>query len=231
MGHLNELVKLNLLVYGGDVAENFKNNSLFFYEKYKKSDSQVQSVSIGNIKSGGFYFLHYLDDSNWMRYSPIFVADYRKFDNQVVLLAVNLNFIPMQIRARIFDKYIKESDFEKNSFLKVDYTGVYKELNSIGFAYSLMEFNLIQVKSAHRIHLDLLPRFLYSQHPKAKYDPNKLIDIWSKKIKDRDQRDAEMMKSVLSDFYDIDKDLSKQYDLLKDHIDRLHKSAKKYGGK
>ena len=230
MGHLAELVKLSLLVYGRDLADNFKNNSMFFYEKYQKSDSQVESVSLTDIKSGGFYFFHYLDDSNWIRYAPVFVAEYKKLDNQIVVLAVNLNFIPMEIRLGIFDKYIKESDFEKNSFLKVDYAGVYQELNSIGFAYSLMEFNLIQLKLAHRINLSVLPRFLYSQHPKCKYDPNKLMDIWSKKIKDRDLRNAEMMKSVLDEFYDTKKDLYGKYDLLKDHIDRLQKSAKKYGG-
>ncbi len=230
MGHLTELVKLNLLVYGKDLAENFKNNSLFFYNKYQKSDEQVESVSSANIMSGGFYFFHYLDDSNWMKYAPVFVVDYKKLDNQVVLLAINFNFIPLEIRVGIFDKYIKESDFEKNSFLKVDYAGVYQELNSLGFAYSLMEFNLIQLKFAHRIHLSVLPRFLHSQHPICKYDPNKLMDIWSKKIKDRDLRHSEMMKSVLDEFYDTKKDLYGKYDLLKGHIDRLQKSAKRYGG-
>ncbi len=225
------MVKLNLLVYGNGEVENFKNNSMFFYERYSKSDDSVKVVSKEDIMPGGFYFLHYEDDSNWMRYSPVFVADYRKFDNMIVVLAVNLNFIPLQIRVGIFDKYVTKGDFESNSLLKVSYRGVYDELNGLGFAYSLMEFNLIQVKKAHRIAVDQLPRFLWSQHPAAKYDPNKLMDIWSKKIKDRDLRHSEMLKSMLDEFYDVEKDLTQKYDLLKGHIDRLQKSAKKYGGR
>ena len=177
MGHLTELVKLNLLVYGGDEVENFKNNTLFFYQKYQKTDESVKSIRISEIKPGGFYFLHYLDDSNWIKYSPVFVVDFKKFDNQIVLFCINFNFIPLKVRVALFDPYIKEQDFtKKNFFLKVKYDAMYKELRKYGFQYSIMEYNLAQVKLVHKIELDLLPRFLYSQHPKAKYDPKKLIE-------------------------------------------------------
>ena len=35
---------------------------------------------------------------------------------------------------------------------------------------------------------NILPRFLYSAHPTNKYDPSKLYQIWSTKIKTRDKR-------------------------------------------
>jgi hypothetical protein len=231
MGILQEKVDLSLLVYGNGIADNFKNNSLFFYEKYQKSDKTVTSIAASDIKVGGFYFLHYLDDSNWMRWSPIFVADYKKFSNVVILFGVNFNFIPLEVRVSIFDKFIKEEDFEKDVPLKVDYQGVYNELLRFGFEYALMEFNLIQVKFVHRISMDMVPRFLYSQHPQNKYDPNKLMQIWNAKIGDKDKRHKEMMASMLSDFYDINGDIKAQYKLLKDHIQRIQTSIQKYGGK
>lgn len=232
MGHLAELVKLNLLVYGGNEVESFKENSLFFYQKYQKSDDSVKSIKLQDIKVGGFYFFHYLDDSNWIKYSPVFVVDFKKFDNQIVLFCINLNFIPLKVRVSIFDPYIKEEDFEKkNFFLKVKYDAMYKELKKYAFQYSIMEYNLAQVKFVHKIELDMLPRFLYSQHPMAKYDPKKLMEIWNKKVVEQDKRDKEMMNSSIDEFYDVNKEIDGKYDLLKKHIERLQKSAKKYGGK
>ena len=38
MGELLERVKLNLLVYGNGIEENFRTNSAFFADKYSKSD-------------------------------------------------------------------------------------------------------------------------------------------------------------------------------------------------
>lgn len=229
MAELLERVKLNLLVNGNGIVENFKNNSLFFYEKYNQSTPDVLAISTTDIYPGGFYFFHYLDDSNWMKYSPVFVADFKKFDDKVVLFAVNFNFMPMEIRAMLFDKFILPEDFEKNSLLKVDYNGMYNEIRKLGFEYALMEFNAIQLVRVHRIGLELLPRFLYSQHPINKYDPNKLIEIWTAKIGKRDERHKEIMTSALDDFYDVNKEISEKYNVMKDHIKRLQTSLNKYG--
>jgi hypothetical protein len=229
MAELLERVKLNLLVNGNGVVENFKNNSLFFYEKYNQSSPDVEAISVTNISPGGFYFFHYLDDSNWMKYSPVFVADFKKFDDKVILFAVNFNFIPMEIRVMLFDKFILPEDFDKNSLLKVNYNGMYEEIRKLGFEYALMEFNAIQLVRVHKISLELLPRFLYSQHPINKYDPNKLNEIWVAKIGKRDERHNELMTSALNDFYDVNSEISDKYNVMKDHIKRLQTSLTKYG--
>jgi hypothetical protein len=229
MAELLERVKLNLLVNGNGIVDNFKNNSLYFYEKYQKSDKDVQSINIKDMYPGAFYFLHYYDDSNWLKFSPIFLVDFRKFDNKVILIAVNFNFIPMEIRAQIFDNYITNDDFEKNNYLKVDYEGMYRELLKVGFEYALMEFNAAQIKIVHRIHLELLPRFLYAQHPINKYDPKKLVEIWQAKLDKREQRHKEIISSILSEYYDINKEISEKYDLMRDHIKRIQTSLTKYG--
>jgi hypothetical protein len=229
MAELLERVKLNLLYNGDGIADNFKNNSLFFYEKYRNSDKDVTTINIKDIYPGGFYFFHYKDDSNWMKYAPVFVVDFKKFDDKVILFCVNFNFIPIEIRTQLFDDYIKKDDFEKDSLLKVDFEGMYKQLLRFGFEYSLMEFNAVQLVLVHKINLELLPRFLYSQHPINKYDPKKLVQIWQAKLDKREQRHKEIISSILSDFYDVNKEISDKYDLMKNHIKRLQTSLTKYG--
>ena len=229
MGELIEKIKINNLLYGNGIAENYKNNSLYFYEKFTKSDKEVTSISVGKMQIGGFYHLHYLDDSNWMRYSPIFTADFKKFGNMIIIMGINFNFVPLEVRSTIFDKFITEDDFEKDSLLKVDYKGVYKELLKYGFEYALIEYNLKQVELVHKINMSIVPRFLYSGHPKNKYDPKKLYEIWKAKLKNKKDRDQEMSQSLISDFYKISDDIMENYDLLKNHISRIQKSVEKYG--
>ena len=229
MGELAERVKINLLVNGNGIPDNFKNNSLYFYNKYQSSTPEVTAISVGDIYPGGFYFLHYLDTSNWMQFSPIFVSDYKKFSNKIVIFAINFNFIPIEIRTLIFDKYISEQDFENDNLLKVDYKGVYDELRKLGFEYAMMEFDASRVKLVHKIQLELLPRFLYSQHPKNVYDPKKLIEIWEAKISNRDERHKEMMMASIDEFFDINNDISEKYSVLRNHVSRIRNNMKKYG--
>lgn len=229
MGALVERIKLSLLVHGNGIVENFKNNSYDLYQMYQKSSDDVKNIRIEQIQKGGFYFLHYHDQSNWMKWAPIFVADFKKFGNQVVIFAINLNFIPLEIRAGIFDKFITDEDFEKDRFLKVDLNGVYSELLRLGFEYALMEFNAIQIHTVHKISMNILPRFINSQHPQNKYDPKKLISIWEAKIDKREQRHKEMMSASIEDFYKASDDILEKYSELKDHILRIRRNAIQFG--
>lgn len=229
MGVLKETIALNLLAFGNGLADNYKNNSLFFYNKLSKSDEDVKNIPISSIVPGGFYFLHYLDDSNWMKYSPIFAVEYKKFKGLIVLLAINFNFIPIQVRGYLFDKYITQEDIDQNRPLKVDYEGVYRELFKLGFEYALVEYNLEQVKYVHNISMSMVPRFLYSGHPINKYDPEKLMQIWKAKISTKEKRHQEMLTAVLEDFYEVEKDFTQKYDQLTEHINRIQKSMEKYG--
>lgn len=232
MGHLAELVKLNLLVYGDDVVSAYANNTQHFFDKYRASDENVRNTRVGEIKPGLFYFFHYMDDSAWMRYAPVFVVDFKKFDGMVVLNCVNMNFLPLQTRVSLFDPFIREKDFDnKNFIIKSNYDNVYRELKKSRFEWSLMEFNAAQIVSAHRISMFSLPRFLYSGHPKAKYDPTKLLQIWKKKYAEQDKRDKEMMSASIDEFYDAQKEIGDKYSVLKGHIKRLRKSNRKYGSR
>lgn len=229
---LFDLTKLSLKVYGGDVADAFKNNSLYFLNLYKDSTEDFRAISNADILPGAFYFFHYTDSSNWMQYSPVFVCEWRKLKGKIIILALNMNFIPLEMRVLIFDKFITDKDFDRdknNIFLKVDYEGVYNELRKIGFEYALVEYDLSRIKLTHRVSLSLLPRFLYHQHPINKYDPNKLMQIWEAKIDARDERHKEMTIALLSDFYDISDEISEKYNALKGHIQRVKANNKKFG--
>lgn len=229
MGELLERVKLSNLVNGDGIADAYKNNSLYFYNKYQKSDLEVQAIPLSKIEAGRFNFFHYLDDSNWMKYSPVFVISIKKFENLQIIMAINFNFIPLGIRTVVFDNIIVEQNFEKDIPLKVDFNGVYQKLKSYGFEYSIVEYNLAQIKLCHSIQMDSVPRFLYAGHPKNKYDPSKLYGIWKAKIKNRDKRDAEMSSALIKDFFEASDEITKNYDVLRGHMQRLQTSLEKYG--
>lgn len=224
-------VKLSMMVFGSNQVDYYKSNTMFMLDKYSKSEDNCKSISPIDIQVGRFYHLQYLDDSNWMKYSPIFCIDYKKLNQMTVVIGINFNFIPLEIRSAIFDKYIIEKDFEDDRPLKVDFKGAYMELLRYGFEYSIVEYNLSQIKIVHSIGLDILPRFLYSSYPKNKYDPNKLMEIWTTKIKTREKRHQEITLSVLSDFYKIGDEIDQKYEVLSGHIDRLRKSFEKFGNK
>lgn len=229
MGILLEKLKLSLLVNGNGIEDNFKNNSLFFFNSYQTGSDGVENIPITNMFPGNFYFLHYYDDSNWMQYSPIFLVDFKKLEDKIILIGVNFNFIPIEIRAQLFDKFIIEEDIEKERPLKVDFVGMYSELLKIGFEYALVEYNAKQIKFVHKISLHLLPRFLYHQHPIVKYDPIKLMDIWKVKLETKEQRHKEIMLMNLSEMFKIQDEISEKYQQMGNHIKRLQKSIEKYG--
>lgn len=229
MGELLNRTGLTQLVYGAGELENFKNNSLFFLKKYSGSDQSVTNVSPASIQVGGFYHLHYMDDSNWMKYSPIFVVDFKKFSNMLMVFGVNMNFLPIEIRVSIFDNFIGKNDFEKDSLLPVNFEGIYQELRKYGFEYAIVEYNVAQIKLVHKINMAEVPRFLYSGHPVNIYDPKKLYGIWKAKISKRNERDSEMIQYLADDFTKMQEEFEGRLVTLKQHVERLKRSVNKYG--
>lgn len=229
MGILLEKVNETLKQGGGGIADNFKKNSLYFYNKYQKSDDEVQSTRVQDIQLGRFYFFHYMDDSNWVKYSPVFTVGQKKFENITILFAINLNLIPIEIRASFFDQFFVEKDLSEDRSLNVDMKGAYDELFRYGFEYSIMEYNIDQIGLVHKISMPIVPKFLYAGHPINKYDPVKLYDIWRVKIKTKYERDREMSQAIIKDFYQMSDDINENYVVLKKHIQRLQNSFSKYG--
>src|ERR1700761_1658259 len=98
MGELIERININNNRNGGGIANSYKKNTMFFFDKYSTTTKEVLNIPLIKMHEGGFYFIHYEDDSNWMKYSPIFATSFRKFENIIVMTAVNFNFIPIEVR-------------------------------------------------------------------------------------------------------------------------------------
>jgi len=225
---MGDLIKIIKQEYK-NITESYKENTMFFYNAYQKSSKEVTNINVGQMQLGAFYFLQYQDDSNWMKYSPVFTVDFKKFNDLIIVYAINFNFIPLQIRTTIFDRYITQKDLETNTLLNTTHKSVYNVLLQYGYEYALVEYNLKQIKFVHKISNSLIPKFLYSGFPKNKYDPIKLYNIWKTKLKTKEQRHKEMMLADIKDFYDIETQILNDYEALEKHIDRIRKSYEKYG--
>jgi len=222
MGELLERSKLAKLVWS-----DYKENSDYFAQKYTKSDDMVTSIPLSKIEMGRFYFFHYDDVSNWMKYSPIFTVSFKKINNLIIVFAINMNFIPIDIRVQFFDKFMIDRNFEKDLPLVVDMKAVYNELMKLKLEYAIVEYVLHNVKLAHNINMEMVPKFLFSGHPKNKYDPQVFYKIQSAKEPDRLRRHDEMSKLLLSDLIEIDTEIAEKFDVLKKHIQRVRNNIKK----
>jgi hypothetical protein len=229
MGELLERSKLGLLVNGNGLAENYNNNNLFFFDKYKSPDKEVREVKKKGLPVGRFYFLHAdrKETNNWMKWAPIFLVGEKQDGIYNILQFVNLNFIPFDERITIFDKYITEDNLDKDKALEVDFSGMYKELRKWGLEYSLVEYPAHRIFMIFNIRMDLVPRFLYSSHPNIKYDPENLYDLRNSKLKESDRRDDEMRQLLVSDFTAAEDEIKGKFKLLQDKVFRIQKSLKK----
>ncbi len=225
MGFLNDRIRLNS---NGDIADYYKVNTFAFYERYKTPKDGVKAIPISNIEEGKFYFVMYEDESNWMKWTPMFLVDYKKFDSEIILYAMNFNFLPLEIRSGFFDRYIRTLE-EDPYFLNITFEGAYKELVRIGYEYSLMEFNSKRIKRVYEIPIGLLPEFLYSGWPANKYDPAKLYQIWAKKLETQEARHIAMMKINVYEYFKAFDDMSKDFGQLTEHVKRLQRNEKKFG--
>lgn len=225
MGFLIDKIKENS---GGDIPKYYKDNSLYFYDNYKSS-KDLKIIPVSDIQFCKFYFIMYQDESNWLKYSPIFLVDYKRFEDDFILYAINFNFVPLEVRSGFFDQYIQTID-EEPEFFSLTFESVYKELFRIGYEYSLMEFNAKRIKTIYEIPIKMLPEFLYSGWPGNKYDPKKLYQIWLKKIETKEARHQAIISTNADDYFKIVDDIELKFGELSDHVKRLQRNEKKFGG-
>lgn len=208
-----------------DVVSYYKDNTEFFYNQYINNTSKdVRSIPINGMFSGGLFFLFYMDESNWMQYSPIFLVEYK----DKMLFAVNFNFIPFEIRAAIFDDILLNFN-DNNQFSNITFESMYKLLYKYGYEYAIVEYSISRVRAVYHIDISLITEFIYSIYPKNKYDPYKLYDIWSKKIKTKEARHQELIKTIVSDFYNTKADIIDESNELKGKFQRLKRNQDKFG--
>jgi hypothetical protein len=243
MGELSERCKLSLLVHGDGIIDNYQKNNNFFESKYLDSDNEVKNVRLNQVFPGRFYFFQ-LDDnekSNWIRLSPTFVIsnsiiansleDKEKKDKDLpavidLIHVINMNFLPFEVRVNFFDKFMLETNFRDDRELPVTFKGVYDELRTYGFEYAINQYPTHRILNAWRIHMELVPRFLYSSHRLNVYDPVKLHEIRKAKFADRAKRDAEMRSLLMSDFMSATSEINKKFETLSENILRVKNRIK-----
>lgn len=212
--------------------EKFKENSLDMYNLLSSpKKGKVEYIPISNMRVGEVYHIFYLDESNWMHFSPVLACD---FKDKRLMFGMNFNFIPLEVRANIFDSLITTLDFNNNQpitktpFNFITFDGIYKKLIRLGFEYSLIEYNFERIIKVAKIDYSILPEFLFSAWPKNIYDPNKLYQIWSKKLQNRPERHKELITKLVDDFYDVKDELIESSVSLKGHFQRLKRNQEKF---
>ena len=213
----------------------FKDNSLNYYKLYNKPDGDiVEPIPIAKMQKGGIYFIYYKDESNWMKLSPILAADIR---DKRIIFGVNMNFLPLEVRLELFDSIVTDLDNNNKQsnglapFHFINFEIIYRKLIRLGFEYAIVEYDIGRIAQVFRIKYTELSYWVYSQHPKNIYDPNKLYQIWSAKLKNRPERHKEMIGKLVEDFYDVSDELIENSTALKGHFSRLKRNQEKFGDK
>jgi hypothetical protein len=212
----------------GDMVTFFKNSSAYMMDLYLKANKLCIPIPYGKMRIGQFYFMTYKDDSNWMKFSPILLVDVKKVSNKIIAYGINFNFIPLEIRLQFLDKFISGLD-DVNQLSNINFQIAYSNLIKWGWEYAIVEYSVAQIDRCYQIDWEILPQFICSAHPKVKYDPKKLYEIWVAKLDGKKERDAEIYKSTVDELLKVETLLSGKYTELEDHIKRVQKSIEKYG--
>jgi len=224
MGALNDRIEAEAKK---DIPKYYKDNTNKMYNLYMKPDELVKPINVSKISGGRFFFFIYHDISNWMQYSPVLFVDYKKFDDKLIGYAINFNFIPLEIRSGMIDEILEDLE-DDNQLYWLTFEKAYKMLLKVGYEYALVEYDIKRLERVYKIDLDILPEFLYSSYPTNKYDPKKLYSIWLKKLETRELRHQEIIKTTVSELFDITEEISKSYEALLGHIQRLQRSIKRF---
>jgi|VirMetMinimDraft_7_1064189.scaffolds.fasta_scaffold87594_2 hypothetical protein len=217
------------------VPKFFKQNCMDYYNLYKSPDMDVVTpIPVSKMYNGGIYFIYYKDESNWMSLSPILCADIR---DKRIIFGINMNFLPLEIRMDLFDDMVL--DLENNNkqsngmtpFHFLNFESAYKKLLRRGFEYAIVEYDVSRIVRVFNIKYEDLSTWIYSQHPKNIYDPNKLYQIWAAKLKDRPERHKDLISKLVEDFYNVTDELIDNSTALKGHFQRLQRNQTKYGDK
>lgn len=224
MGKLYDIVQDKIKEKGK--VNLFKENSTKFFNLYQKPDGElVRGVPMDSLIEGRFYFIIYKDDSNWMKFAPIFFIDHAIYKSIKIFYGVNLNFLPLEIRVNAFDNVYDPN--KPDCFRGINFEKAYKLLLKFGFEYGINEFDSRRIQRIYEIDMSNLADFIMSGYPANKYDPKKLYDIWEKKLETKEARHQAFIQATLQTFYDTENAVGEP-DVLKDRIKRIQAGTKKY---
>jgi len=220
----------------------YSNNFEFISKEMNNSRSElIQQVKLNNLRKGGFYFMFYdLDgkSSKMEKFNPVLLIDWFDMNNTRMVYAVSINFIPVSIRTVFFNNLlnfnldvIEENNklpFDKEKELEaINFTNIYKLLSTIGFEWSIRKFDIKKINKLYKVSTKSLQQFIIMSTAKfTGVDDGKLIEIWRKKIKEKEERHKKIINEILNNYDNMEKQLTNTYMDLDKKNDNLQESLK-----
>lgn len=212
-----------------------------FVELLNKDNENMHNIKPTDIEKGKFYFFFYgLSEkfTKMEKFSPVYVVDTKRTGNTYTIYAISTNFLPVAVRAKYFDTILagfKKSDIEDNNVIysSINYQLAYNTLASLGFEYTIREFDITKLNKVKEIHNNYIDKFLlFNTQIFTDVDENKLTEIWLAKLKTRDERHRkiiielmndynEMAKTILNSINETNQNINKSYIEIQKIINRI----------
>lgn len=220
-----------------ELGNSLYNKNYEFIRDYLNTNENV--ISINDIILGKFYFMLYNitgKTSNMEKFNPILAVDYVDRNGTRMLYGLSINFIPVNVRVNLFNTILNHNldILEKNEDLDVNkqyelkninFASIYSLIKSIGFEWALREFDMKLVNRLTEIDTKMLPQFITMSTVKfTGVNDNKLGEIWEAKLKNREQREKDMIAKLLGDYEMMRDELNKNIDITKTRNENLEKT-------
>lgn len=220
-----------------ELGNSLYNKNYEFIRDYLNTNENV--ISINDIILGKFYFMLYNitgKTSNMEKFNPILAVDYVDRNGTRMLYGLSINFIPVNVRVNLFNTILNHNldILEKNEDLDVNkqyelkninFASIYSLIKSIGFEWALREFDMKLVNRLTEIDTKMLPQFITMSTVKfTGVNDNKLGEIWAAKLKNREQREKDMIAKLLGDYEMMRDELNKNIDITKTRNENLEKT-------
>lgn len=234
--YLQNKIKQQYIAEGIDM---YNNNTTYITNALNQGDKHVNETDLRNLERGKFYFIMYDlngKSSNMEKFNPLFIVDWFDLQGTRMIYGVSCNFLPITIRTVFFNNLcnhnlsvIEENlnkDYTKQqAFTGINFANIYKLLYNIGFEWSIRQFDAKKIHKVFEVSTNVLEKFLTINTQKMTgVDEGKLMDIWKKKIVEQEQRHTKILKQILEDYKEIDKELSKTYETLDMRNNNLQES-------
>lgn len=217
----------------------YKDNAEYIIDGLNGNSEEIIPINLSSVEKGKFYFAFYDlsgKSSKMEKFNPLFIIDWNDQDSTRYVYGVSINFIPVSIRTvffnsltnfnlKIMEKNQKLETKEQYAFENIDFANIYKLLHTIGFEWSIRRFDSKLINKIYAISTNILPIYLtMSTAGMTGVDDAKLIEIWSKKIKEQEQRHTQLIKELLGDYKKMEKELTNAYSDIETKNNNLEKS-------
>lgn len=218
----------------------YQKNSDFISAELQNGQSQIVSlINPTSIVKGGMYFVFYDlqgKTSNLEKWNPILAIDWYDDGTTRQLIGLSCNFIPVAIRAIIFNSICGPNQklFQSNQDVQttkqeqisgISFGKISKLLSTVGFEWALRKFDIRKINKCWQINTNNWTEFVMMSTARfTGVDDGKLIEIWQKKISEQEQRQKEVLLEILGDYNKMESELNQRYQSVMEQEDNFLKS-------